>query len=146
MLYDRYVFLCKKAGLSPSAAAVKAGINKGTISVWKKKWEKGIDVDPDRETIDKLKVLFDVNSAYLLGMTDNASPASDILALSAEDNGMYDALAVIKDEESIKKDTTVSGDVSELSDLQREAWNMLRNMDDDALRAFITLARRKIEK
>lgn len=46
----------------------------------------------------------------------------------------------------IKKDTTVTGDVSELSDLQREAWNMLRNMDDDALRAFITLARAKIKE
>lgn len=50
------------------------------------------------------------------------------------------------DDPSIKKDTTVFGDVSELSDLQREAWNMLLKMDDDTLRAFITLARVKLQE
>lgn len=48
--------------------------------------------------------------------------------------------------EGIKKSTTVSGDVSELSDLQREAWDAIRAMDDDTLRAFITLARAKAKE
>lgn len=47
-------------------------------------------------------------------------------------------------EKDIKKDTAVSGDVSELSDLQREAWKAIRAMDDDTLRAFIMLARGKM--
>ena len=47
MFYDVYLMLCNEKGLKPSAAATQAGLNKGTVSVWKKKREKNVDVDPD---------------------------------------------------------------------------------------------------
>ena len=68
MFYDVYVQLCKNKNLSPSAAAIQSGINKGTVSVWKKKWEKGIDVDPDQTTIDKLCSFFEVQETDLRGL------------------------------------------------------------------------------
>lgn len=68
MFYDVYMQLCKNKNLSPSAAAIQSGINKGTVSVWKKKWEKGIDVDPDQTTIDKLCSFFEVQETDLRGL------------------------------------------------------------------------------
>lgn len=65
MFYDGYLMLCRKKGIAPSAAAVQAGLNKGTVSVWKKKREKGIDVDPDKATIEKLSFFFDVTEANI---------------------------------------------------------------------------------
>lgn len=69
MFYDKYVLLCKEAGLSTSAAATRAGINKGTVSVWKKRREQGIDVDPDKTTIEKLCAFFRVSEAELRGVS-----------------------------------------------------------------------------
>lgn len=70
VFYDVYLMLCKEKNLSPSAAAIQAGINKGTVSVWKKKWEKNVDVDPDKSTIDKLSSFFGVTEAKLRELTE----------------------------------------------------------------------------
>ena len=35
MFYDRFEELCKKHGISPSKAAVEAGINKSAVTYWK---------------------------------------------------------------------------------------------------------------
>lgn len=93
MFYDVYVQLCKNKNLSPSAAAIQSGINKGTVSVWKKKWEKGIDVDPDQTTIDKLCSFFEVQETDLRGLEHIYS----VLMPAAEEKiRMEDALAGIK--------------------------------------------------
>lgn len=70
MFYARFLELCEKANLSPSAAAVKAGFNKGTVSVWKRKYEEGKDVDPDQETINKICAFFGCTENWLRGMFD----------------------------------------------------------------------------
>lgn len=70
VFYDVYLMLCKEKNLSPSAAAIQAGINKGTVSVWKKKREKNVDVDPDKSTIDKLSSFFGVTEAKLRELTE----------------------------------------------------------------------------
>lgn len=81
----------------------------------------------------------------VIGRWDKSVPNYDRLCAVANALGVSvsDLTNEATDPEA-KKDTTVSGDVSELSDLQREAWNVLRKMDDDTLRAFITLARGKL--
>ena len=73
MFYDGYLMLCREKGLTPSAAAVKAGLNKGTVSVWKKKWEQKIDVDPDKATIEKLSSFFCITEAKLRELTETYS-------------------------------------------------------------------------
>lgn len=70
VFYDVYLMLCKEKNISPSAAAIQAGINKGTVSVWKKKREKNVDVDPDKSTIDKLSSFFGVTEAKLRELTE----------------------------------------------------------------------------
>ena len=94
MFYDVYMQLCKNKNLSPSAAAIQSGINKGTVSVWKKKWEKGIDVDPDKTTIDKLCSFFDVQETDLRGL-EHIYPV--LMPVAEAKTQMDDALAGIKE-------------------------------------------------
>lgn len=68
MFYKRYVLLCEKKKLSPSAAAAQAGFNKGTVSVWKKKFEAGQDVVPEQDIIDKICAFFGCSEAWLRGI------------------------------------------------------------------------------
>lgn len=93
MFYDVYLQLCMKKNLSPSAAAIQAGINKGTVSVWKKKWEKRIDVDPDKATIDKLCAFFGVQESEL---REFGQIVSALMPVAEKKIKMDDALAGIK--------------------------------------------------
>lgn len=68
MFYERYLSLCKKKRLSPSAAATQAGFNRGTVSVWKKKFESGFDVRPEKDVIEKICSFFGCSEMWLLGI------------------------------------------------------------------------------
>lgn len=68
MFYERYISLCEKNRLSPSAAANKAGFTRGTVSVWKKKYEAGQDVRPEKDVIEKICTLFGCTESWLLGI------------------------------------------------------------------------------
>lgn len=70
MFYGKYRELCALKGVSPSTAAVHAGISKSTVSVWKSKFDQGIDVDPDQQTIEKVCAYFKVSEAELRGFGD----------------------------------------------------------------------------
>lgn len=74
MFYERFLRLCENKGISPSAAAVKAGFNKGTVSVWKKKYETGIDVSPDQETIHKICTFFNCSEQLVRGIEQEEAP------------------------------------------------------------------------
>ena len=71
MFYERFLELCKEKGLSPSAAATQAGFNRGTVSVWKKKFEAGVDVRPERAVIEKICSFFGCSESWLLGIEGN---------------------------------------------------------------------------
>lgn len=70
MFYERYLSLCEKSRLSPSAAATNAGFNRGTVSVWKKKYEAGQDVRPERDVIEKICSFFGCSETWLLGIDE----------------------------------------------------------------------------
>lgn len=70
MFYERYITLCQNKRLSPSAAATQAGFNRGTVSVWKKKFENGQDVRPEPDVINKICDFFGCSEMWLLGIED----------------------------------------------------------------------------
>ena len=71
MFYERYLALCTKKRISPSAAAEQAGFNKGTVSVWKKKYDAGIDIRPRKEVVEKICTFFNCSEAWILGFEGN---------------------------------------------------------------------------
>lgn len=68
MFYERYVKLCMSRKIAPSTAATKAGFNRGTVSVWKKKYDAGLDVVPEQEIINKICDFFGCTEQWLRGI------------------------------------------------------------------------------
>ena len=69
MFYDIYVDLCRKAGLSPSAAAEKIGRSRTAVA----KWKKG--TMPSGATLNAFARLFEVSVDYLLGNEQKEKPS-----------------------------------------------------------------------
>ena len=63
MFYDRFVMLCESRGVSPSRAAIDAGLSKSTVT----KWKRSPDARPTGNVIEKLTRYFGVSVAELLG-------------------------------------------------------------------------------
>ena len=135
MFYDVYMQLCKNKNLSPSAAAIQSGINKGTVSVWKKKWEKGIDVDPDQTTIDKLCSFFDVQETDLRGL-EHIYPV--LMPVAEAKIRMDDALAGIKE--------TPDPKIEDYSELQQAAIQFVLSLPPDKLERFVKMGRAAFEE
>lgn len=76
MFYERYLQLCREANITPSAAATKSGFNRGTVSVWKKKYEAGQDVTPDQDVINKICSFFKCSESWLRGISDKKKEAA----------------------------------------------------------------------
>lgn len=135
VFYDVYLMLCKEKNISPSAAAIQAGINKGTVSVWKKKREKNVDVDPDKSTIDKLSSFFGVTEAKLRELTEIYSE----LAPAAQDavvNREFAELPIATRQamlDGIKKDAP-TGNADE------------RDLDASLIRRLVQLTPEEMEK
>lgn len=70
MFYERFLTLCKEKKVAPSAAATQAGFNKGTVSVWKKKFTEGFDVRPEKDVVEKICSFFNCSEAWLLGIEE----------------------------------------------------------------------------
>ena len=66
MFYDRFVHLCAEKGVSPSRAALDAGISKSLVTKWKANGAK----DPSPDVIRKLSKYFNISVAELLGEED----------------------------------------------------------------------------
>lgn len=84
MFYDRYLQLCESAKIAPSAAATNAGFNRGTVSVWKKKYEAGIDVTPDQEVINKICNFFGCTESWLRGIPSQKEKSPSITGAGSD--------------------------------------------------------------
>lgn len=62
MFYDRYVQLCKNKGVTPSRAAIEAGISKSLVTKWKTNQAK----EPSPEVIRKLSEYFGISKYEVL--------------------------------------------------------------------------------
>lgn len=71
MFYDRFVYLCSQRGISPSKAAVEAGISKSLVTKWKTNNVK----DPSPDVLRKLAAYFGMSVSELLGEESIKAPA-----------------------------------------------------------------------
>lgn len=63
MFYDKYAQLCKKRGISMSAAALEAGLSKSLVTKWK---SNKVEV-PSPDVLKKLSAYFGMPVSELLG-------------------------------------------------------------------------------
>lgn len=87
MFYDLYAQLCKAVGKSPSAVAQELGINKSTVTVWKKNQST-----PKTDILQKIADYFGVTTDYLLTGETKKSPASSL----TEDEELNELLEELK--------------------------------------------------
>lgn len=71
MFYDKFVYLCALKGVSPSRAAVDAGISKSLVTKWK---VNSVEV-PSPEILKKLSAYFGVPVSKLLSEEEQKAPA-----------------------------------------------------------------------
>ena len=72
VFYDRFEALCKARGSSPNGEAKKLNISSGSISNW------GDGKMPKVDAVLKLAKHFDVSVGFLLGETDDPTPAKKL--------------------------------------------------------------------
>ena len=70
MFYDRFVQLCSERGVSPSRAAVEAGLSKSTVS----KWKTTPDSKPTGAAIAKMTQYFNISISELMGEPEEKTP------------------------------------------------------------------------
>lgn len=116
MFYERFVQLCKEHNVTPSRAAIEAGLSKSTVT----KWKKDPGSKPTGNVIDKLTQYFGLTVAELLGEPEKAPAPEDTRSVNTEDikfalfggsgeitDAMYDEVlnfaAFVKQREAAKK-------------------------------------------
>lgn len=73
MFYDRYMDLCQKRGMSPSKAAAEIGLNKASVTNWKKN-----GYTPRADVLQRIADYFGVSADYLIGGSEKQdAPAPD---------------------------------------------------------------------
>ena len=70
MFYDRFVQICAERGISPSRAAIEAGLSKSTVS----KWKNTPEAEPTGAALKKLSDFFGVSISELLGEETKKAP------------------------------------------------------------------------
>ena len=83
MFYDKYAQLCKRRGVSMSAAAMEAGLSKSLVTKWK---VNKVDV-PSPDVLKKLSVYFGMPVSELL--------EEDKKEQSTEDDGLSENQRVL---------------------------------------------------
>ena len=73
MFYDRFVYLCKHRGISPTRAALDAGISKSLVT----KWKTNNVQDPSPDVLRRLAKYFNITVAELLGEENEKAPTEN---------------------------------------------------------------------
>lgn len=97
MFYERYLELCREAGITPSAAAMEIGFSKTLVSRWKR---GGGCTDA---TLDRVANYFGVSLEWLKGETDEktkkAAPDSGDGQLTERQQQLFSMIQQMDDAE-----------------------------------------------
>lgn len=97
--YDNYLYLCRAKAISPSAAAVKMGFNKSTVTRWKN------GGSPSNENLHVIAKYFNVPIDSLFDEKEKPTPISE----SELDNSIVEKLLQLTPSEIKKVDAFVAG-------------------------------------
>ena len=107
MFYDKYAQLCKKRGVSMSAAALEAGLSKSLVTKWK---SNKVDV-PSPDVLKKLSNYFGMPVSELLGEEQNETKkeqSTEIDGLSEKQKAFIDKIMQMSDVELDRLDKILS--------------------------------------
>ena len=96
MFYERFLNLCEEKRITPSAAATQAGFNKGTVSVWKKRYMEGVDIRPEKSVVEKICNFFGCSESWLLGLDGQQKKPTPEIGNEHSDNDIEDLIYRIR--------------------------------------------------
>lgn len=91
MFYDRFIELCKQKGVSPTRAALEAGISKSLVSKWKSNAAK----EPSPEVLRKIADYFGISPYEVLEAKEEKS-------LDSEDQELNEYLEMLRTRPEMK--------------------------------------------
>lgn len=105
MFYDRFIELCRKKCVSPSRAAIEAGISKSLVS----KWKNNAAAEPSGIVLKKLSDYFDITVSELLDESLTSTVKEKTPTLTAKDerdiaNDLENALNKLSGESALMFD------------------------------------------
>lgn len=121
MFYDTFLSLCSEKGMKPGRVADEIGINRATVTSWKKR-----GYTPRAEVLHKIADYFGVTVDYLLGKVD-------LPFLSKDEDGLLgiDAYALTE----TKKPAPTDGDG--LSETARQIMECVNRMSPKEQETFL---------
>jgi transcriptional regulator with XRE-family HTH domain len=103
VFYDKYAQLCKRRGVSMSAAALEAGLSKSLVTKWK---TNKVDV-PSPDVLKKLSAYFNLPVSELLGEEEKSAKKEqpiEIDELSEKQKSLINKVMQMSDAELDKFD------------------------------------------
>jgi len=91
VFYDRFIELCKQKGVSPTRAALEAGISKSLVSKWKSNAAK----EPSPEVLRKIADYFGISPYEVLEAKEEKS-------LDSEDQELNEYLEMLRTRPEMK--------------------------------------------
>jgi transcriptional regulator with XRE-family HTH domain len=105
VFYDKYAQLCKRRGVSMSAAAQNAGLSKSLVTKWK---TNKVDV-PSPDVLKKLSAYFGMPVSELLGEEDTKKEQpTEIDGLSKKKKSLINKVMQMSDAELDRLDKILS--------------------------------------
>ena len=104
MFYDKYAQLCKRRGVSMSAAALEAGLSKSLVTKWK---TNKVEV-PSPDVLMKLSAYFGMPVSELLGEETKKEQPTEIDGLSEKQKAFIDKVMQMSDAELDRLDKILS--------------------------------------
>ena len=112
MFYDKFAQLCKRRGVSMSAAAIEAGVSKSLVTKWK---TNKVDV-PSPDVLKKLSAYFGMPVSELLGEDEKGTKKEQPIE--------YDGLS--------KKQKALINKVMQMSDAELDRFDKILSLVENA--------------
>lgn len=115
MFYDNFVRLCNEKGLSPSAVAVKVGVDKSAAT----RWSRG--AEPRYATLMRLADYFGVTMDELSGVAEEKTQ-SEPATSAQKDDGLEAALEALRNQPGRRALLSATKNMTEAQVLRFADW------------------------
>ena len=98
MFYDKYAQICKRRGISMSAAAIEAGLSKSLVTKWK---TNKVEV-PSPDVLKKLSTYFNIPVSELLEEGEKEKPTVQDDGLTESQRALMEFAKSVPDDKADK--------------------------------------------
>lgn len=140
---ERIKTLMDEKGISYSELSDMSGVTKPTLQRYATGKTKNIPID----AISRIAAALNTSAAYLMGFTNERLPYDSILGMVADDNGMYEASALLlgsREKPSAQSDKKAPALSAEALSIAKD-YSVLDNWGKTAVRELVSTEKQRCE-